>query len=121
MRIAVPSDDGLTLSAHFGKCREFLIFEARDGQVAPLEGRPNAGCHGHGAGPEGGHAGMVEGLRDCQVVLCGGIGERAMQALRAAGIAAVRVEAAGNAQEIVAAFQAGALPTAQTSMCRCRH
>ena len=45
MKIAIPTNDGINISAHFGRCREFLIFEAQNGQVKLIETRINAGCH----------------------------------------------------------------------------
>ncbi len=125
MKIAVPSNDGIDISAHFGRCRQFLIFETQNGQVKLIESRINGGCHGHGgasgaAEPQG-HAGFVEALRDCETVLCGGIGAGAVEALQAFGISVVQVEAAGSAERIVAEFQAGALRPASSGMCQCQH
>ena len=125
MKIAIPTNDGINLSAHFGRCRQFLIFEARNGEVKLIETRMNAGCHGHGssdgAAEHPGHSGFVEALRDCETVLCGGIGAGAVEALKAAGITVVLVDAAGNAEQIVTAFQSGALRPASVGMCQCQH
>ena len=125
MKIAIPTNDGINICAHFGRCREFLIFEARDGQVKLLETRVNAGCHGHGssdgvAEPHS-HSGFVDALRDCETVLCGGIGAGAFAALKTGGIPVVLVDAIGSAEQIVAAFQAGALQPASGGMCQCQH
>ena len=54
MKIAIPTNDGINISAHFGRCRQFLIFEAQDGQVRLIETRVNAGCHEHGSGSSDG-------------------------------------------------------------------
>ena len=125
MKIAIPTNDGINLSAHFGRCRQFLIFEARNGEVKLIETRMNAGCHGHGssdgAAEHPSHSGFVEALRDCETVLCGGIGAGAVEALKAAGITVVLVDAAGNAEQIVTAFQSGALRPASVGMCQCQH
>jgi predicted Fe-Mo cluster-binding NifX family protein len=125
VKIATPTNDGINLSAHFGRCRQFLIFEARNGEVKLIETRMNAGCHGHGssdgAAEHPGHSGFVEALRDCETVLCGGIGAGAVEALKAAGITVVLVDAAGNAEQIVTAFQSGALRPASVGMCQCQH
>ena len=125
MKIAVPTNDGITLSAHFGRCRQFLIFEVQNGQAKLIETRINGGCHGHGlsdgAADRTSHAGFVEALRDCDTVLCGGIGAGAVEALKAGGIPVALVEAAGNAEEIVTAFQSGTLRPASGSMCQCQH
>ena len=126
MKIAVPTNDGINISAHFGRCREFLIFEALDGQVKLIETRLNAGCHGHGSEPaedgrQHSHAGFVDALRGCETVLCSGIGAGAVAALQGGGIPVVLVQAAGSAEQIVAGFQSGALLPSSGGMCQCRH
>jgi predicted Fe-Mo cluster-binding NifX family protein len=127
VKIAIPTNDGINISAHFGRCRQFLIFEAHDGQVRLIETRINAGCHGRGSGSSDGaaedhsHSGFVGALQDCEAVLCSGIGAGAMEALKAGGIRVLLVEAAGSAEQMVAAFQAGALRPASGSMCQCQH
>ena len=127
MKIAIPTNDGINISAHFGRCREFLIFEATNGQAKLIETRINAGCHEHGSGPSDGdaehhsHSGFVDALRDCETVLCSGIGAGAVEALKAGGIAVVLVQAAGSAEQIVAAFQSDTLQPASGGMCQCQH
>lgn len=127
MKIAIPTNDGINISAHFGRCRQFLIFEAQNGQVKLIEIRINAGCHEHGSGSSDGvaehhsHSGFVEALQDCETVLCSGIGAGAVEALKAGGIPVVLVEAAGSAEQIVTAFQSGALRPASGGMCQCQH
>lgn len=127
MKIAIPTNDGINISAHFGRCREFLIFEAQSGIVKLIETRINAGCHEHGSGSgdgaaaQHGHSGFVGALRDCETVLCSGIGAGAVEALKAGGISVVVVEASGSAEQIATAFQSGALRPASGGMCQCRH
>ena len=127
MKIATPTNDGINISAHFGRCREFLIFEAQNGEVKLIETRINAGCHEHGSGSGNGaaehhsHSGFVDALRDCETVLCGGIGAGAVEALKSGGISVVLVEATGDAEQIVTAFLSGALRPASGGMCQCQH
>ena len=127
MKIAIPTNDGKNISAHFGRCRQFLIFEAQDGEVKLIETRANAGCHGHGSGSSDGaaeehtHSGFVGTLQDCETVLCSGIGRGAIEALKAAGMRVLLVEAAGSAEQIVTAFQAGVLRPASGGVCQCQH
>jgi predicted Fe-Mo cluster-binding NifX family protein len=127
MKIATPTNDGINISAHFGRCREFLIFEVQNGQVKLIETRINAGCHEHGSGSSDGgaqqhsHSGFVERLRDCDTVLCGGIGAGAVEALKAGGIPVVLVDTAGSAEQIVTAFQSGTLRPGSGGMCQCQH
>jgi nitrogen fixation protein NifX len=119
MKIAIPTNDGINISAHFGRCRQFLIFEAGNGPVKLIETRANGGCHADAK--EHSHAGFVETLGDCQTVLCSGIGAGAVEALRAGGIPVAIVDAAGSAEQIVTDFQAGALRPGSGGMCSCKH
>ena len=127
MKIALPTNDGINIFGHFGRCRQFLIFEALNGHARLIETRINPGCHEHGSGSGDGvaehhsHAGFVDALRDCETVLCGGIGAGAIEALKAGGITVVRVEAAGSAEQIVTDFQSGAVRLAPDGMCQCQH
>ena len=52
MKIAIVSDDGKTISAHFGRSRGFVIFEIEDSKVKNQEYRENT-FTGHARGLEG--------------------------------------------------------------------
>lgn len=78
MRIAIPFYEGMIFQ-HFGHSRQFKIYEIENHQVL-MEMIVE---------PEGSsHDAVAELLRsmDVRVVICGNIGEGAMQALNAAGI-----------------------------------
>ncbi len=129
-RIAVPSDDEIFIAAHFGRSAFFLVFETEDGKVVRKEVRANGQSGGqpgdcHGAGehdPAHGHdhATMGEVLQDCEAILCGGMGWRAAEALKAFGIEPLMVQTELPAQEAVEAWLAGTLATG-TGFCRCHH
>lgn len=127
MRIAVPTDDGVTIAQHFGRSAAFLVFEVENKVIQSRETRPN-GMHksddghqcAHGEGHTGhSHSPIVDALAGCQVVLCGGMGGRAAEALGAAGISAIMVAPLGTAEETVAAWLGGTLPQAPGGFCRC--
>jgi predicted Fe-Mo cluster-binding NifX family protein len=132
MKIAVPTNDGLLISAHFGKSSGFLVFEVQDGRVTASDTRPNGGCHPHeehdhachsneqAAHPDH-HAGIVATLSGCDLVLCGGIGARAVQALASGGIRTVFVSETGSAIDIVEAYVAGRLQPKASGACQCNH
>jgi predicted Fe-Mo cluster-binding NifX family protein len=130
MRIAIPTNDGATISAHFGRSAAVLVFEIEDGRIKGREVRANAPHHshepgacGHEAGDSGSHNhdGILAALSDCDVVICAGMGGRAADALKAAGIAEIATTTPGPAEEAVAAFLAGALPATDQGFCRCAH
>lgn len=105
MKIAVVSDDGVTISQHFGRAPFYVVFTVEGGRVTGREVREKAGHahfagehhhgHEHGAGPHGHgfgpaaerrHARMMEAIADCEVLLAGGMGARAYESLRRTGI-----------------------------------
>ena len=102
MKVALASDDGRTISAHFGHCTHFIVVTVEDGKVVATEVRDVAGGgagaqhrhgqehgHGHGAchchGAQG-HAGRMPVLEGCDAAVSLGMGPRAAEHLRALGI-----------------------------------
>ena len=55
MRIAVVSDDGVTIAAHFGRAGKYLVFETRDGVIQAEETLDKPTRHGAGHGAEHEH------------------------------------------------------------------
>lgn len=121
MRIAVPTNDGTSISPHFGRSTGFLVFDVRDGQIRARELRTNtAACnHDHSGHEPHSHAGILTVLAGCDVVLCAGMGARAAEALQSGGIEKVVFVQPGPAEETVAAYLAGRLAASDRSLCRC--
>jgi predicted Fe-Mo cluster-binding NifX family protein len=100
MKIAVATEDGTRISAHFGRSPYFAIFETDQGRTINRSLRENTFTghfqgrhhhealedHRHGAGDPHAHQSVAEGLRDCEVVISHGMGRRAWEDLRARGI-----------------------------------
>lgn len=103
MKIAAVSDDGVTISQHFGRALFYVVITVEEGQIIGREIREKmrhahfAGehHHGHGADPRGHgfdpaaqsrHARMIEAIADCDVLLARGMGTGAYESLRRAGI-----------------------------------
>jgi len=91
MKIAIASLDGTTISPHFGRSQCFIIFDVQDEKVTGKEVRQNTftahaqgNCQGeHEHDHQHSHSAIVEALRDCDAVLCYGMGWRAAQDLAA--------------------------------------
>ncbi|MDE3164810.1 MAG: hypothetical protein KGN36_03315 [Acidobacteriota bacterium] len=129
MRIAIPTNDGVTVSVHFGRSAGFVVFETDGGAIVGRELRANPAAHNHSEreehhqhGEHGhNHDGIVGALAGCDVVVCAGMGQRAADALRGAGIAAVVAAPAGTPEETLRAYLDGTLQTAGGGLCRCSH
>ncbi len=100
MKIAVTYEDG-NIFQHFGRTEFFKVYEVEDNKVVRSEVVGSNGV-GHGA-----LAGLLAD-RDIKVLICGGLGGGALNALNNAGIE-VCAGASGSADEAVRAYLAGEL------------
>ncbi len=100
MKIAVTYENGMVFQ-HFGRTQQFKVYEVVDGKMVDMKVVSSNGS-GHGA-----LAGVLSGL-DVNVLICGGMGMGAKNALAAAGIE-VRGGVQGEADLAVAAFLADKL------------
>ena len=130
MRIAVPTNDGITVSPHFGRSAGFLVFEIEERRIKSREMRTNQTQHSHAQGACGdhsggsevqSHAGILSALAGCDVVICSGMGRRAAEALKAGGITEVVFTAPGPAEETVVTYLAGNLSVSDQHFCQCSH
>lgn len=103
MKLAFPSDDGETISAHFGRAAYFMVVGIGADAATVVEKRPKPAHGGHGHGHDHGHApeaihlveerpapashgDMLAPIADCQVLIVGGMGQPAYDRARAAGL-----------------------------------
>jgi len=101
MKIACITDDGRTISEHFGRARYYLVVTVEDGKVvnrqlidklghrqfAEQESREEHGTgHGQDAASHDRHVSMAEAIRGCEALLCRGMGMGAYQSLEQLGI-----------------------------------
>ena len=129
MRIAVPTDDGSSISEHFGRSVGFLVFEINNDRIASSELRKNQGLHAHDGRSCGGeralephsHSAVLLSIADCDAVICAGMGSRAADALKGAGIREIVFTRPGLAAEAVEAYLRGDLPVSPQQFCRCSH
>jgi predicted Fe-Mo cluster-binding NifX family protein len=98
MNIAFVTDDGTTISAHFGRAQFYEVITVENGAIIKRERRLKAGHHtfandSHNYGLEHGashgfdaesiskHNQMAETIRDCQIVVARGMGHGAYQGM----------------------------------------
>ena len=97
MKIAVVTDDGKTISQHFGRARYYVVYDVQGGVIKGSEMRDKA-AHHSGSEPhheEGGHHGpeadvkhssMLSNVSDCEVLIARGMGWGAHEAIKGAGL-----------------------------------
>lgn len=98
MKIAAITDDGKTISRHFGRAPYYLVLTIEEGKVVNREMRDKMGHnqfanqshseesndagHGMDAASHDKHISMAEAIADCKVLLCGGMGMGAYESMR---------------------------------------
>jgi predicted Fe-Mo cluster-binding NifX family protein len=123
MRIAAITDDGTTISQHFGRASYYAVLSVEGGQIVGRELRDKVG-HQHFAGQEGEHtpgqphgydpasqdrhARMAASIADCQVLLCRGMGRAAYEAIKAHNIRPIVTDLA-DIDEAVQAYMDGTI------------
>ncbi len=100
MKIAAITEDGKTISQHFGRAPFYLVLTIEEGKIIEREMRDKMGhnhfksqehehaeeAHGAGHGMDSDshnkHISMAEAIADCKVLLCGGMGMGAYESMR---------------------------------------
>ncbi|MCF0114497.1 MAG: FKBP-type peptidyl-prolyl cis-trans isomerase [Erysipelotrichaceae bacterium] len=100
MKIAVTYDNG-NVFQHFGRTENFKVYTVENNEIVSSEMISSNG-EGHGA------LANVLATNDINVVICGGLGDGALNALNNAGIE-VCAGAEGNTDEVVQAYLDGTL------------
>jgi len=101
MKIVAVSEDGITISQHFGRAPLYVVLTVEEGKVVNKETRAKTGHHtfaahhpdlapgekhGYDAGSQVRHGSMAETISDCQVLLAGGMGWGAYEAMQSYNI-----------------------------------
>jgi predicted Fe-Mo cluster-binding NifX family protein len=105
MKIAAVSEDGLTISQHFGRAPFYIVATVEDRKIIARETRDKMGHNqfsgeahaehigeadprGHGYDPaaQNRHARMVASIADCDILLARGMGAGAYESIKQAGI-----------------------------------
>lgn len=111
MKICIPTleNNGLesTVSSHFGQAQFFVIIDDTTNEVDGVENSAK-GNHQGANGPTPGQLIMQQGV---DVVLCGGLGVRAVRMFEQAGIHVFN-QASGTVASVLQAYKEGKLPEA---------
>jgi predicted Fe-Mo cluster-binding NifX family protein len=102
MKIAAITDDGITISQHFGRAPYYLVATIENKQIVKrelcnklghaqfanqphLEEQPSQ-LHGMDPASHNKHMQMAEAIADCEALLCRGMGMGAYESLKVRGI-----------------------------------
>ena len=125
MKIAAISEDGTTISQHFGRAPLYVVVTVENGKIKGKEKRDKAGHHtfsggqhpetapgekhGYDADAQSRHAQMAQSIDDCKVLIAGGMGWGAYDSLKSRGIETVVTDVA-SIDEAVKLYLDGKLP-----------
>lgn len=127
MKIAFISDDGRTISRHFGRAAYYVVLTIENGKVVQKETRSKLGhtqfsehhevhhehgasgaAHGYEPGAMERHASMAQAILDCKALIVGGMGAGAYDGIKQAGIEPI-VTDIESIDEAARAYIAGTL------------
>ena len=123
IKVAAITDDGNTISQHFGRASHYMVVTVEDGKIIDREMREKMGHaqfqeeghdhlekagtrHGYGPAADNRHGRMAETITDCEAVLCRGMGMGAYENMKARNIRPVVTDIA-NIDEAVLAYANG--------------
>jgi predicted Fe-Mo cluster-binding NifX family protein len=117
MKVAAVTDDGKTISLHFGRAQQYVVFTIENGQITGQELRSKVSHHhdAHEHNHEQNHSHedhdhkhntMLASITDCEALLARGMGQGAYLALEAANIKPI-VTDIPSAEEAVQAYLRG--------------
>ena len=113
-KIAIATEDGVHVSAHFGRAPYFQVVTLQDGRIVARERREKAhhqgGHHEHHdhAGNDTHASDMVGVVRDCTAIIAGGMGSPAYAAIQSAGLTPILTDKR-DIEQAAQAFASGTL------------
>jgi len=122
MKIAFVTDDGVTITQHFGRAGKYLVVEIEKGEEVSRDLRSKLEHtyfrkkeHDHKGIPDhdspaahNKHVQMMAAIEDCDVVVCGGMGRGAFQSIVSLG-KKVFMTNTGNINDALKGYLAGEL------------
>jgi predicted Fe-Mo cluster-binding NifX family protein len=123
MKIAAITDDGKTISQHFGRAQYYLVATVENGQIVKREMRNKLGHnhfsdqpheeqkpgqpHGMDATSHNKHLQMSEAIADCEALLCRGMGMGAYESMKTRNIRPVVTDIASIDEAVMAYLDGG--------------
>jgi predicted Fe-Mo cluster-binding NifX family protein len=108
--VAVATVDGVSVADHLARSAAFVVADTENGAREVRE---------RGADACGNHRGFVDLAEGCRAVICGGVGQGAVNALAARGIETIVLAAPMTIEAALAGYTAGTLATTDARNCLC--
>jgi predicted Fe-Mo cluster-binding NifX family protein len=118
IKVAAITDDGITISQHFGRAAYYLVATIENGKIVDRELRSKLGhAHFHNQPHSEGEPGQPHGLdtashnkhlqmsdviADCEALLCRGMGMGAYQSMQTRGVRPVVTDIAAIDEAVMA-------------------
>ncbi len=118
MKIASITDDGNTISQHFGRAQHYLVATVENGEIIGRELREKLGHaqfandphpvekpgqpHGMDPASHNRHLQMAEAIADCEALLCRGMGMGAYESMKTRGIRPIVTDIASIDEAVMA-------------------
>jgi predicted Fe-Mo cluster-binding NifX family protein len=118
MKIAAITDDGKTISQHFGRAQYYLVATVENRQIVSRDLREKLGHaqfadqphaeevpgqpHGMDAASHNKHLQMAEAITDCEALLCRGMGMGAYESMKTRGIRPIVTDIASIDEAVMA-------------------
>ena len=111
--LGIATADSVSVCDHLARSKAVVVFQFENGAVVSrsMRSREADAC--------GNHRSFIDMLAGCQAVVCGGIGQGAVNALAAHGITPIVLAVPLSIEEAVAGYLAGTLPTTNDRVCLC--
>ncbi len=126
-KIAVATDNGRNIAGHVGRCKSFLIFETNGKEIVNREVRENSFTHHRQHHEEHNHEGhhhnhqnLIDGLKDCNVLIFNHGGWRLIEDIKAHNITPILTNET-IAEEAVKKYLNGELINIEENVCAGHH
>lgn len=131
MKIAVATNDNIKVAGHVGKCKSFLVFETDEKSILNKSVRINSFTHhgqhsshnhehNHSENHAHSHHNLIEGLKDCDVLIFNHGGRRLIEDLKVNNIKPVLTDEL-IAESAVLKYLKGELLSNEENICQEHH
>ncbi len=122
-KIAVATDDYLTVTGHIGRCNGFIIYELAENKIVNREQKENKftnhkiGEHLHGSHDHThSHSRLIDALTGCSHLICASAGWRVVEDLKNNNIEVIFTDEI-DADSTAIKFAEGTLPINEDGTC----